>query len=232
MYYNGQQFRAGLGITTMHPTFDWETYSEAGYVWNYVAQKWDPLPGLGPYSKGLPGVGAYNYVTHPTFEILSLAYDLLDGRGMRHWVPRLTEFGLADEPHDLIQYAAAGGIVEAFNVNFELWVWNLYCAPRWGWKPLQLEQLRCCMAKARANAYPGGLGDCGRVLNLVNQKDPMGDYLIKKLTVPKNPGNGGPRKPKPEPSYPHRPPQQTSIAKLLEPRHPPRCDCPSCDIPF
>lgn len=223
MYFNGQQFRAGLGITTMHPTFDWETYSEAGFVWNYVTQKWEPLPGLGAQNKGLPAVGAYNYITHPTFEILSLAYDLLDGRGMRHWVPRMTEFGLADEPHDLIQYAAAGGILEAFNVNFETWVWNLYCAPRWGWKPLQLEQLRCCMAKARANAYPGSLGDVGRVLNLVNQKDPMGDYLIKKLTVPKNPGNGGPRKPKPEPIYPHRSPVQRDLSL------PPPSDD---DIPF
>jgi hypothetical protein len=230
VYVNGQQFRAGVGITTMHPTFDWETYSEAGYQWNYVTQKWESLPGLGPQNRGIGAVGAYNYITHPTFEVLSLAYDLLDGRGMRHWVPHMTEFGLADEPHDLIQYAAAGGILEAFNVGFELYVWNLYCAPRWGWKPLLIEQVRCCMAKARAHALPGSLADVGYVLDLVNKKDPMGDYLIKKLTVPKNPGNGGPRKPAdmgPRPG--RRPPQQTDLTK---PEHPPACKCSDCDIPF
>jgi hypothetical protein len=240
MYRNGQQFRAGIGITTMHPTLDWETYSEAGYVWNPAKQKWESLPGLSSQNRGLKAVGAYNYITHPTFEPLSLSYNLLDGRGEILWIPRMTEFGLADEPHDLIAYIRDGGIVEAFNVGFEAQVWNLYCVPRWGWPPLPQEQERCCMAKARANALPGGLGDVCDVLDLVNKKDPTGDKLIRKLTVPKNPG--GYYKPiepvaPPARSTPWRPRQRTfeELTRIPDPpkmRVEPSGEYFDDDIPF
>lgn len=203
----------------MHPCKDWETYSEAGFAFgHHVPGKWGPLPWLAPKSqkKGLPVVGAYNYITHPTFRPLSLAYDLLDGKGCRRWVPVMTEFGLANEPHDLIGYAAAGGILEAFNVGFEFMVWNLFCAKAWGWPVIKLEQMRCTMAKARASAYPGNLEDLGHVLNLVNQKHAeMGDYLIKTLTVPKNPGQNMKKPPQVAPRYAHVSPRQLSMDEMF-----------------
>jgi hypothetical protein len=217
MYFNGQQFRAGVGITTMHPAFDWETYSEAGFTFgHHLPGKWGPLPWLSPKSqnKGLSAVGVFNYVTHPTFQPLSLSYDLLDGKGPRRWVPLLTGFGLATEPHDLIAYAAAGGILEAFNVGFEITVWNEYCSKVYGWPPLKLENMRCTMAKARASAYPGGLEELGRVMGLVNKKDPIGDYLIDTLTVPKNPGTNMRKRPAPKPQYDHVAPRQLTAAEL------------------
>jgi hypothetical protein len=197
MYYYGQQFRAGVGITTMYATWDFETYSEAGFEFDPVTQRWGPGPGLNNNNKGLSGVGVYNYVHHETFDILSLKYDLLDGRGVRFWRPVMTEFGLADEPHDLIEHIAAGKILEAFNTGFEATVWNEYCVPNYGWPILRLEQERCCMAKAKASAYPAGLADVGQVLKLVNKKDPFGEYLIKLLCVPKNPGATKRKPPKP-----------------------------------
>ena len=221
----------------MHATFDWETYSEAGFSFgHHVPGKWGPLPWLSPKatksSKGLGAVGAYNYVTHPSFRPLSLSYDLLDGLGRRRWVPVMTEFGLATEPHDLIAYLGAGGVFEAFNVGFEIYVWNLYCVKTYGWPVLKLENARCTMAKARASAYPGGLGDLGYVLGLVNKKDPIGQWLIDTLTVPKNPGQSMKKIPEPEPQHDHVVPRQESIDKLLEPRHPRNCACADCDIPF
>src|SRR5262245_63277284 len=87
MFYDGQQFAAGCGLATMHPALDWETYSEAGYVWDEAAQKWASPRGCGAQTRGLKAVGTFNYVWHQTFEPLSLAYDLLDGRDVRHWVP-------------------------------------------------------------------------------------------------------------------------------------------------
>lgn len=230
MYLNGQQFRAGVGLTTMHPCFDWETYSEAGFTFGFHKPgKWGSLPWMSPKAQkkslGLSAVGAHNYVTHPSFQILSLCYDLLDGKGRRRWVPKMTEFGLADEPHDLIAYAAAGGILEAFNVGFEKKVWNYYAAPKFGWKPLHRDQLRCTMAKARVNAYPGGLEELGYVLGLVNQKDPMGQYLINNLTMPKNPGEAMKKPPPPVPQYSHTAPRQKT-AEELDPDYEPD------DIPF
>lgn len=190
----GQVFACGPFTTTAHETFDFETYSEAGYVWDAVACKWGSLPGLANTNRGLGAVGVANYVAHPSFGVLSLSYDLLDGAGTQRWVPVLHDFtGLpTNPPQPLLDHVAAGGTLEAWNVGFELQVWNGFCVLAWGWPPLLESQVRCCMAKARAAAYPGALGNAGAVLQLVNQKDKDGDRLIKLLTVPRNPTKANP----------------------------------------
>ena len=169
----GQVFACGPFTTTAHPTFDWETYSEAGYIWDANAAKWGSLPGLSTQNRGLPAVGARNYVQHPTFRILSLSYDLLDGKGNRHWVPpddlrplvagdnyRRTGQWVDNDPchpWDLITYVVAGGILEAWNSGFEWQVWNFYCVPVLGWPPLPLTQMRCAMETQSSVAVPASL---------------------------------------------------------------------------
>lgn len=171
----------------MEPSLDWETYSEAGLVWDEAAQKWKSPRGCGAQTRGLKAVGTFNYVWHPTFEPLSLSYDLLDGRGNRWWRPVMTEFGLADEPHDLIAYVAAGGTLAAFNVYFELTVWS-WCVARWGWPEWRVENARCVQAKCAASAYPQALDDVGAILLPEHmRKDKAGGALIRKLTMPQNP---------------------------------------------
>lgn len=187
MYTYGQQFAAGHGLATMYPSLDFETYSEAGLVWSEADQKWRSPRGCGAQTRGLKAVGTFNYVWHPTFEPNSLAYDLLDGRGVRHWVPRRTEFGLADEPHDLLAHVARGGILAAFNVYFELTVWS-WCVARWGWPEWKVENSRCVQAKCAVSAYPQALENVGAVLLPPHmQKDKAGGALIRKLTMPQNP---------------------------------------------
>ena len=56
--------RAGLGLTTVRPDFDFETYSEAGFVWNADRQKWESPAGAAAGKKGLPVVGAAVYAQH------------------------------------------------------------------------------------------------------------------------------------------------------------------------
>lgn len=188
MYRAGQQFRAAHGVATAHASMDWETYSEAGFVWNESLQKWESPRGCGAQTRGIKAVGTFNYVNHPTFEVLSLAYDLLEGRGLRHWVPRMTEFGLADEPHDLIAHVAAGKILAGWGVSFEWTVWTYYCVPRWGWPAWPIENARCDMAKAQVMAYPAALDNAGELLLPEHlRKDKAGSALIRKLTMPQNP---------------------------------------------
>jgi hypothetical protein len=188
VYFAGQQFAAGFGLSTMHPSLDWETYSEAGYVWNATEQKWQSPRGCGTQTRGLKAVGVYNYVMHPTFRALSLAYDLLDGGGMRHWVPVYTEFGLADEPHDIIAHVAARRTLAAWNVGFEMTVWNLHFVRLYGWPYWDVEYARCDMAKAQVSAYPAALDNAGELLLPEHlRKDKAGAALVRKLTVPKNP---------------------------------------------
>lgn len=184
----GDKFRAGIGVASIHPTFDFETYSEAGYCWDVQENKWTSLPGIRNTERGITVVGAYNYVQHPTFEILCLTYNLLDGQGWRFWKqgqPR---------PEPLIEHISSGKPIAGWNSGgFELIVWNEHCVPLLGWGlPIRYSQLHDDMAKARAWSLPGKLEDAGEVLKLTQQKDKAGHDLIRKLTVPRNPTKANP----------------------------------------
>ena len=168
------------------PTLDFETYSEAGQVWDAVACKWRGPAGAPKGQRGLGVVGAANYARHPTTEVLSASYDL--GQGLRRWRPG------APPPFDLFAHVAAGGRLEAWNSAFEWWIWNEVCARRYGWPPLPLEQLRCAMAKSRAHALPGKLELVSDVLDLTHKKDPAGTRLLAKFSVPRNPTKSDPRR--------------------------------------
>lgn len=173
----------GLGFTQLLPDLDFESFSLAGQVWDANKQKWVRLPGVSSGTKrGLPSVGVAAYATHPSTEVLSLAYDLtLDGSGDQIWTPDLPP------PYDLHEYLASGGLIEAHNSMFEWWIWNYVCVRRYGWPRLNQRSLRCSMGKARAFGLPGGLDPLGEVLKLDIQKDKRGKALLDKFSVPQNP---------------------------------------------
>jgi len=180
-YPAGTRFRAGLSFSTVLPDLDFETFSEAGCYYDPIKRTWHGPHRASKNSKGLPAIGAVNYATHPSTEILTLAYNLKDGTGSHHWRPDLPP------PLALIDHIRRGGIVEAWNSAFEWWIWNYVGTRRYGWPPLAIEQTRCAMAKARAFSYPGKLEIAGEVMGLSVQKDKDGDRLIKKFSVPQNP---------------------------------------------
>jgi DNA polymerase len=192
----GTQLVAGLGVATVIPDLDFETYSEAGYVWDDAAGRWTGPPGAPGSTKGLPLTGTEPYVKHPSFDIVWMAYDLKDGGGRRRWHPGMPP------PMDLFGYVLMGGPIEAWNVGFERWVWLHHCVARLGWPPVRDDQWRCAMAKARASGYPGALGKAGAVLGLQTQKDPRGSTLMKKFSMPRNPTKTDPRR-RVMPSYTH-----------------------------
>jgi DNA polymerase len=184
-YDAGQQFYAGLAVATVHADFDFETKSAAGYNYDKERRKWSKVKGVN--AKGIP-VCLRAYVEHPTFGLLSLAYDLKDGRGRRRWKP-------GDPlPEDLFEHVRAGKILEAHNSEFEWNVWTYHCVPVLGWPALALglAQLRCSMAKARAHAYPGGLDKLGEVLGIEHGKHKDGKRLIDKFSKPRNPTKTNP----------------------------------------
>lgn len=180
----GAQIPAGLGFATVLPDIDFETYSEAGCVYDFAGQKWTGPPGAAKGKKGLPIVGVAVYATHPSTEVLSLAYNLKDGTGPHRWRPGLPV------PADLAAHVQRGGLLEAWNSAFEWWMWNYVCVPRYGFPVLRIEQCRCAQAKARASGYPGKLAKAGEVMRLSKPKDAAGEALIKKLTMPRNPTKG------------------------------------------
>lgn len=182
------QLQAGLGVATVLPDMDFETYSEAGFRWDETDQKWRGLEGTSGTTKGLGVVGVRPYVEHESFEILSLKYDLKDGAGVHHWLPWMPP------PAPLLSYLQNGGLIEAWNVPFERTVWEVHCVRRLGWPAVEPRQWRCAMAKARASGYPGKLSEAGRVMGLRIQKDSEGDRLLKVFSIPRTPTKKDPRR--------------------------------------
>ena len=170
----------------MIPTIDFETRSEAGYLWDEPRNKWTCLPSAPQSKKGLGIVGAAVYAEHPTTDILTLSYDV--GAGVRRWRPG------QPLPQELFDHLAAGGLIEAHNAMFERLIWEHVAVPRYGFPPLDPYRLRCSMATARVNNLPGALGNLGDVLGLDTKKDKDGTRLLNKFSVPRNPTKGDPRR--------------------------------------
>lgn len=166
-------------------TWDLESYSEAGHIWDADRQRW--VPPKGAKTKGLSVVGAAAYWEHPTADVLWLSYDLRDGRGVRHWYPG------QPMPADLCAHIAAGLPLESHNAMFERLGAHHVLTPRYGLPPLRPDALRCSMATARVNSLPGALGNLGAVLNLGVQKDKDGKRLLDKFSVPRQPTKTDPR---------------------------------------
>jgi DNA polymerase len=177
----GTKLVAGLGHSEVLADMDFETYSEAGYVWRDDLQKWVSPLGEGKAKKGLELVGLQVYTEHPSTEVLCLAYNLKDGKGPRLWTPH------HPLPTDLFEHLATGKLVEAFNATFEERIWNHVCVPKYGFPPLPTRQLRCAAAKARAYCMPPSLAKAGSVLGIEEAKDSGGKDLIRKLSMPRNP---------------------------------------------
>lgn len=183
----GQRLVAGHGYATVLPDLDFETWTPAGFVWDSEAQNWTGPPGSPKNSKGLTVLGARNTLAHHEAEILTLAYDLKDGWGKRFWRPGLPA------PLDLHAHVRAGGLLEAWNVGYERWCWELICVPRLGWPAVRPEQWRCAMAKARAFGLPGGLAMAGKVMKVAEQKDAEGGAVAKTFWFPRKPTKADPR---------------------------------------
>ena len=186
----GDRFYAGMAIATVLPECDFETRSEAGFVWTPP----DDPSGLGKWKaprgaskKGLPAVEAARYAEHPSTDCQWFAYDLKDGLGVRQWVPG------QPNPLDLFDYLARGGLMEAHNNMFERLIWKHVMERRYAWPSVPAAQWRCSMAKARAHALPGSLGMIGEVLNLSIQKDKEGERLLKMFAMPRDPTKKDPR---------------------------------------
>jgi len=164
--------------------FDFESFSEGGFIWDPLLNKWRPIPET-TGKPGLPTIGVRAYAEHPSTEALCLAYNIGQER---FWAPTLPP------PKDLFQFIADGGILEAVNSFFEFNMWNYCCVPKLGWPPLPIEQTRDTAAKARHYGLPGGLDKLAKALDTVEQKDKVGERLIKKFSIPHQPSKKDPRK--------------------------------------
>lgn len=144
----------------MHPIgIDYETFSEID----------------------LRAAGLHNYATHPSTGAHCLSYGP-DPEHVKIWVEG------EPFPADLQNHIDAGGILTAWNAQFEWAIWNLCCVRKYGWKPLPISQVRCSMVRAYAMALPGALEDAAPALGVDQRKDAEGHRIMLQLAKPKKDG--------------------------------------------
>ncbi len=182
MLLYGQQYPAGIGVSTVLAGGDYETYSEAGYRFHPEQGKFGKWKIAKKNVKsGLSVVGAWEYSRHESTDVTTFVYDLKDGRSKRLWYPGLLN------PQDLFDHIARGGLFEAYNSFFEWCIWNNVCRRRYGWPTLPLEQTRDVQAKSSSWTIPGSLGLVGEALNTTVQKDETGKTVMRKVSKPRTP---------------------------------------------
>lgn len=170
--FNYPAVPAGYSHSTIYPDFDFETYSEAGYIYNHAARKWE--------GKGLSEVGAAVYSEHPTAVARCMTYNLKEGKGRQAWIPGM------EPPLDLFDHIRNGGLIEAHNSMFEFLIWTNVCISKYGFPPLSLDQLRCSMSKCRAWSIPASLAKAAKYTGVVD-KIADGKRLIRKFCIPRKP---------------------------------------------
>lgn len=159
-------------------TIDFETYSEAGYKFDKIKQRW---VSIGNNRSGITAVGAYIYAIHPSTRVISLSYGIPGTKKISLWIPGMPN------PDDLLKHVFNKLFIEAHNANFEYYIWTYCCIKQYGWPSLSLDQLICSAAKARASGLPSGLSKLSKALGSIEQKDTRGTQLIKLLSCPRNP---------------------------------------------
>jgi DNA polymerase len=126
--------------------------------------------------------GLHNYATDPSTGVHCLSYGP-DPDHIKTW------FENDLFPADLAAHIAAGGILTAWNAQFELAIWNLCCVRKYGWIPLPIRQVRCSMVRAYAMALPGALDDAAPALGVDQRKDAAGHRIMLQLSKPKKDGS-------------------------------------------
>lgn len=130
---------------------------------------------------GRGGVGLYRYAEHLTTSIWCFAYRFgLEGPVSIWW---------RDEPlpTEVVEHVRNGGTIVAHNAGFERRIWNVVLNRMMnGYLPqLEIGQMDCTAARARALGLPGDLERAAKVVRAPHQKDLAGGSVMKKMAAPK-----------------------------------------------
>ena len=119
-------------------------------------------------------VGAWNYSTHPSTEVLCAVFRIDDGEPIL-----VTDKKLPEEIIELMFRTDVTFI--AHNAFFEKAIWKNVCAKKYGWPDINTDSWRCTLARASVQALPRALGPCGQALELDVTKDEAGKKIMLKM---------------------------------------------------
>lgn len=124
--------------------------------------------------------GAEVYAEHESTDVLCMAYSFGKEHETRLWTPTDGEC-----PSALVAHIAAGGLLEAHNVLFEIAIWTAVCTPRYGWPVVPMEQWRDSKAGCAAMAIPLSLEKAGNAIGAGILKDKLGHAVMMKVSRPR-----------------------------------------------
>jgi len=123
--------------------------------------------------------GVYKYAADQSTDIWCMAYKAPWSDDVLVWQP-----GDAVDTH-LEDWILAGGLLSAWNANFERTIWNNIMVGRYQWPATKINQWRCTMAQASAMGLPRALGQAAAVLGVEEQKDKTGAALMLRMARPR-----------------------------------------------
>jgi DNA polymerase len=123
--------------------------------------------------------GVYKYAADQSTDIWCMAYKAPWSDDVLVWQP-----GDAVDTH-LEDWIMAGGLLSAWNANFERTIWNEIMVGRYQWPRTAIKQWRCTMAQASAMGLPRALGQAAAVLGVEEQKDKTGAALMLRMARPR-----------------------------------------------
>lgn len=123
--------------------------------------------------------GVYKYASDPSTDIWCMAYKAPWSDDVQVWLP-----GDEVDAH-LEDWIRAGGLMSAWNSQFERTIWNEIMVGRYQWPRTNIKQWRCTMAQASAMGLPRSLGQAAAVLGVEEQKDKTGAALMLRMARPR-----------------------------------------------
>lgn len=123
--------------------------------------------------------GVYKYAADPSTDIWCMAYKAPWSDDVLVWQP-----GDERDTH-LEDWIMAGGLLSAWNAQFERTIWNNIMVGRYQWPATRIKQWRCTMAQASAMGLPRSLGQAAAVLGVEEQKDKTGAALMLRMARPR-----------------------------------------------
>ncbi len=123
--------------------------------------------------------GVYEYAADGSTDIWCMAYKAPWSDDVLVWQP-------GDERDTYLEdWIMAGGLLSAWNANFERTIWNEIMVSRYQWPATRIKQWRCTMAQASAMGLPRSLGQAAAVLGVEEQKDKTGAALMLRMARPR-----------------------------------------------
>lgn len=129
----------------------------------------------------LKKVGAHQYFEHHSTTVLCAGYSF-GGEEPELWLP--------DDvfvPDRIIEHVKSGGIIAAWNVNFERLAWRNVMTMKFNFPPVTDRQWQCTMTESLAMNMPGQLKDAAPAFGLEIVKDDIGHRLMMKMCKPRKP---------------------------------------------